>query len=290
MTVAEGAPTLSSAEIMSGGAVVAALPRTRACADVARSFVREVLKGLLPERLGDALVMTSELAANAFIHGLGAREADDRQEPSATRSEVAIYRRGAGADAELVCTVFDPRPNVDAIPESAPCILSGIPDKRSDETLPPDILDDLLQQLETGKRGLDVVRTLSNGRTGFYRTRSRLGVRPVSGKAAWFALPIPAQSPAAWPPANSLSPAQAVKELRSQLDCRGIGRMYHSDLPGQSVLSAPHVTIWCRGRHFMWRADDVAVRYAFTDLIEAAEQVVRISEDREYARLGPISW
>lgn len=283
------APTLSSAEIISGGAVVAALPHSRACADVARSFVREMLKGLLPERLGDALVMASELAANAFIHGLGAREIDDHQAPSAARSELAIYRRGAGTGAELVCTVFDPRPNVDAIPERTPCVLSDLPDKRCDETLPPELLDDLLEQLETGNRGLDVVRALSHGRTGFYRTRSRLGNRSVSGKAAWFALPIPAQSPAAWPPADSLSPAQAVKELRSQLDGRGIGRIYDNDLPGQSVLSAPHVTVWCRGQYFMWRTDDVAVRHPFSDVVEVAEQVVRISEDREYARLGPIA-
>jgi hypothetical protein len=188
-----------------------------------------------------------------------------------------------------VCTVFDPRPNVDAIPEQTPNILAELPDKPCDEALPPEILDGLLRQLETGGRGLDVVRALSNGRTGFYRTKSRLEERPVSGKAAWFALPIPAQSPAAWPPTISHTPAQAVKELRSLLDGRGIGRMYHNDLPGHSVLSAPHLTIWCRDRFFMWRARDAAVRYPFSDLIEAAEQVVRISEDREYARLGSLS-
>jgi hypothetical protein len=304
MTVAAGAPlTNHAAEIISGGAVVVGLPRTRECADVARTVVGDLLRGLLPGRLGDGVVMASELAANAFIHGLKAKGPKDvtepedtgeygehRQAPAAGWSELTLYRRGAGPRAELVCTVFDPRPDVDAIPERTPCVLAGLPDKPSGATLPGDVLDDLLEQLETGKRGLDVVRMLSEGRTGFYRTKSRLGSRPISGKAAWFALPIPADSPAARPPTPYFSPAQAVKELRSRLDDRGIGRMYHNDLPGQSVLSAPHLTVWCHGTSFMWRTSDGVVRHPFSDLVEAAEQVISVSEDREYARLGgPLS-
>lgn len=284
MNLAEGAPLANVAEIMSGNAVVVALPRTRACSDMARSVLGEILKGLVPERLADGLVMASELTANAFIHGLGAREFEGRHGLLAERSELTLYRRGAGPNAELVCTVFDPNPDVDGIPPQVPNVLAGAPDIPADETLPPEILDGLLEQLETGGRGLDVVRNLSDGRFGFYRTRSRFGERPISGKAAWFALPISVNSPAAWPSATSLSPAQAVKELRNQLDVRGVGRMYHSDLPGHSVLSVPHVTIWCRDRFFMWRANDVATRYPYCDLIEAAEQVVRIGEDIEYAR------
>ena len=104
-TTLAGAPIPTPpAMIITGGCPVWPLPHTRACAETARSIVRTALAGLVPDRLDDCLVMASELATNAWLHGLGGRELDDRQAPIAGRSELAIYRRGPVDGAELVVT------------------------------------------------------------------------------------------------------------------------------------------------------------------------------------------
>jgi hypothetical protein len=243
----------SSAEVLGGGCAVWALPHTRECAETARARLRDTLSELLPEHLDDCLEMAGELATNAWLHGLGGKDLDDRYAPAAGRSELAVYRRGQAPGAELVVTVFDPKPDVDAIVPGS---------------------------------GLDRVGGLANGRHGFYRTRSRLGAHAVPGKAAWFAVPLPPSSLIAQPPQVSLSPAQAVQALRSRLEARGLGLMYHNDIGGQSVLSLRHLTVWCRAQTFEWGAPDNAIRHPFFDLTEAVEQVVRINEDHEYALLG----
>jgi hypothetical protein len=235
-----------SAEVLGGGCAVWALPHSRRCAETARARLRDTLAELVPERLDDCLTMASELATNAWLHGLGGKDLDDRYAPAAGRSEVAVYRRGQGAGAELVVTVFDPKPDVD--------------------TIAPE--DHLLR--------------LVNGRHGFRRTRSRLGAYPVPGKAAWFAVPLSPASPAAPPPPVSLTPAQAVQALRARLEARGIGLMYSGDMGGQSVLSLRHLTVWCRAQTFEWGG---VARHPFFDLTEAVEQVIRINEDHEYALL-----
>lgn len=236
-----------SADVLGGGCAVWALPHTRHCAETARARLRDTLTELVPERLDDCLAMASELTTNAWLHGLGGKELDDRYAPPAGRSEIAVYRRGEGANAELVVTVFDPRPDVDTIAPG------------------------------------DQVLRLADGRHGFRRTRSRLGAYPVPGRAAWFAVPLSPGSPAARPPWVSLTPAQAVQALRARLEARGLGLMYSGDLGGQSVLSLRHLTVWCRAQTFEWGG---AVRYPFFDLTEAVEQVIRINEDHEYALLG----
>ncbi len=307
-TTLAGAPIPTPpAMIITGGCPVWPLPHTRACAETARSIVRTALAGLVPDRLDDCLVMASELATNAWLHGLGGRELDDRQAPVAGRSELAIYRRGPVDGAELVVTVFDPRCDLGAVTGSVPANpLAGLPDKPQKESLPPALLDQLLRDLPdnplpespsaaidelppqwwSGRRGLDTVRELSDGRYGFYRTRSRLGRYPVSGKAAWFAVPIPPTSLAASPPAIHLSPADAVRKLRAELIGRGLGGMYHNDLHGHSVLSLRHLTIWCRNGSFTWANGDQAIRVPYFDLIDAVEQIIRINEDHAHTTLG----
>lgn len=243
------------AEIIGGGCAVWALPHTRQCAEAAQARLRETLPDLLPGPIDTYLAVTAELAVNAWLHGLGGKELDDRYAPAAGRSEIAIYRRGHGQAAELVVTIFDPKPDLAAVPD-------------------------------VGKRGLDRVHELSAGRHGVHRTRSRMGARPVSGKVAWFAVPLPPTSPAARPPQVSADPAQAVQALRSRLEKRGLGLMYVGDIPGQSVLSLRHLTVWCRAQTFEWGTPDNMVRHPFFDLTEAVEQVVRINEDQEYAMLS----
>lgn len=311
-TTLAGTPMPTSpALIITGGCPVWPLPHTRACAEAARSIVRAALAGLVPDRLDDGLIMASELATNAWLHGLGGRELDDRRAPAAGRSELAIYRRGPVPAPELVITVFDPRTDLAIVAEAIPNPLAELPDKPQKESLPPALLDQLLRDLPdnplpesppdtiadlppqwwSGQRGLDTVRELSGGRYGFYRTRSRLGQYCVSGKAAWFAIPVPATSPAAQPPALRLSPADAVRALCAQLNARGLGRMYVNDLHDRSLLSLRGVTIWSFDGAFTWRdGGHKAVRVPYFDLVDAVEQIVRISEDHKYATLGTHPW
>lgn len=319
LTLAEGIQMTSSAKIMTGQCAVWALPHTSACAEAARARVREALSTLLPsDRLDDCVLMASELGTNAFLHGLDGLSLEDRYAPDAGRSELAIYRRGPENAAEMVVTVFDPRP--DLLPRTAEPIsspLAELPDKELDERLPTDIMDKLLEELPdlvlespadealdealpespeaaqrllpqrwSGKRGLDTVRELSEGRYGFYRTTSRLGARPVSGKVAWFAIPLAPDSLAASPPRTAEDPGEAMEMLRSQLEARGIKYMIHNHLDNRSVLSLPHTTVWSYAAAFTWRVDDKApVRLAHADLVETVEQLLRINEDREYSPL-----
>jgi hypothetical protein len=307
-TTLAGTPMPTPALIITGGCSVWPLPHTRACAETARAIVRTTLADLVPDRVDDCLVMVSELATNAWLHGLGGRELDNRHAPAAGRSELAIYRRGPEATAELVVTVFDPRSDLDSFTGRLPISpLAELPDKPPQESVPPALLDQLLRNLPdnplpesppgavddlpaqwwSGQRGLDTVRQLSGDRYGFYRTRSRLGQYPVSGKAAWFAIPIPATSLAAKPPATRFSPAEAVRSLAAQLSARGLGGMYLNDLHDRSLLSLRHVTTWSCDEVFTWAdGDHKTVRAPYCDLVDVVEQIVRISEDREYATLG----
>jgi hypothetical protein len=296
----------SSADIITGRCAVWALPHTPACAEVARRTIHEALGPLLPPRLvNDCAIMASELATNGFVHGLRARNLDDQRAPAAGRSEVAIYRRGSESTAELVITVFDPRPDLDGIGGPTWNPLASLPDKPLDESLPDELLDKLLSELPdeplpealspevvhglhperwSGRRGLDTVRVLSNGNCGFYRTTSRLGKQPVSGKAAWFAVPLAPGSLAAPPQQIGYSPAEAIKRLSSQLAARGIDHMIQNHLHDRSLLSLRHTTVWSDTTVYSWGGAQ-RVRLTHSDLTEAVEQLVRIHEDREYSPL-----
>jgi hypothetical protein len=303
-TLAEGTQMPSSAEIISGRCAVWALPHTAECAMVARTTLRDVLRMLLlPSQLTDCVTMVSELATNGFLYGLAGRSLDDEHAPNAGRSELAVYRRGPQSNADLVVTVFDPLPDLDWIAEQTTNPLAELPYTPLDKRLPADI-DELLSQLPdeplpespevaqrlppqrwSGQRGLETVRELSSGNCGFYRTTSRLGARPVSGKAAWFAVPLDGSSFAARPPEVTHSPADAAEALCSQLQARGLRRMIQNNLHDRSVLSLPHSTVWVDATGYTWRAGAVGVRHPHADLVEAVEQLVRIHEDREYSPL-----
>jgi hypothetical protein len=145
-----------------------ALPVGPMSARQARRQVAETLGALdvPPEMVGDAEIMVSELATNAFRHAAGHGP-----------HELWIFTPGqphgdvAGPDArEIVCAVFD------ALPE---------PRLRADTAFCGDF-----------GRGLSIVQELSGGRWGVQPARSRLhlGVRGygVRGKAVWFGCPVPA--------------------------------------------------------------------------------------------------
>jgi hypothetical protein len=311
MTLAEGTLMNGAAEIITGRCAVWPLPHTPECARTARSKVRAAVAELLPERLDDCLEMVSELATNAWVHGLGGDVLPGDEAPAAGRSELAIYRRGPEHRAELVVTVFDPSPDLDDIPDPAPNVLAAKPDKPLNESPPPEVQDALLALLPdkppeeplvavadlppqrwSGQRGLETVRGLSDGRCGFRRTRSRLGAWRVPGKTAWFSVPIPAGSLAARPPAISLSPAEAVRMLESELAARGLDGMICSDGADRSLLSLSDVTVWCGDQCFSWRSGDQAVQLPISDFVETVEQVIALIEDRRHFFAGsrPAEW
>jgi hypothetical protein len=107
----------------------------------------------------------------------------------------------------------------------------------------------------------------------------------VSGKVAWFAVPLAPGSPAASPPQIVYSPAEAAKKLGSQLDARGITQIIQNDLPGRSLLSVPHSMVWTDANAYTWRNGAQVMQHPHADLNEAVEQLVRIHQDSEYCQL-----
>ncbi|MFC9970111.1 ATP-binding protein [Spirillospora sp. NPDC127200] len=139
-----------------------ALPRGPGCASHARRLLAEALAGVgaPAEVVGDARLMVSELATNAYQH---AGEHGPHElwmylgEP--------IDLGAAEPLVEVRCAVFDAH---------AEARLPGYSWTSGD-----------------CGRGLSIVRELSRGRWGTLRTTSRLGP-PVPGKAVWFAVPVTA--------------------------------------------------------------------------------------------------
>ena len=296
-----------SADIVTGQCAVWQLPHTPECAKIARNKIREALSELLPETVvNDCTLMVSELATNGFIHGLGGWSLDDRGEPDVCRSELAIYRRGTGHNAELVITIFDSNADLDAVTGPVPDPLAGLVGNPREEKLAAAVVDERLLKLPdatlpkspsfeiirglrpqqwSGGRGLNTVRELSKGRCGFYRTTSRRGAHP--GKVAWFAIPILAQSPVAHHQHFIfLSPTDALTALRSQLSDRGIDLMIRNDLVDCSVLTLRHSTILVTAHDFTWHSDGEIIRHPHADLTETVEQLIRINEDREHSNHG----
>lgn len=297
----------SPLKIITGGCAVWPLPHTAACASFACTKVRETLAFLLPasaSSLDDWLVVVSELATNAWVYGLGGRTLDGHDEvPIAGGSELAIYRRGSQQHSEIVITVFDPGRDLGAIPDPTPNVLDAMPDKPLNQSLPPQILDRLLKELPdqpleeypegtanltpqhwSGKRGLRVVRRRCDGRFGFRRSRSRLGEQSVSGKVAWFAVPIPDGTRAAPPPRMTSNPVVAAQTLKNQLSARGLDHLICNYLGDYSVLSLAGATVWCHNQHFTWQCGKQTARYPFYDMAEVVEQIISLYEDHEYVK------
>lgn len=273
-TSAAGTSMTSSVEIITGGRPVWALPHNDGCARAARVILGEALTTLLPDRLDDGLVMVSEIATNAWQHGLGGV-----QRPGEGRFELAVHRRGAGAYAQLVVAVFDPCPERTAMSMPVPAALARLPEPRLDESPSAEVIDRLLLELQTRQRGLDIVHDLSRGRWGVHRTRSERG---VPGKAVWFALPLHTASLAYRPPSVDRTPAETVRELRDRLARRGPRHMIGNDLDGGSVLSVSrHLTVWCRDHVITWTAGGRTTEYPDSDLAEAVERMVELLDRKE---------
>jgi hypothetical protein len=231
---------------------------------VARRLFRAAAAGVrLPDELiYDGATMASELAANS-MHAQTGIQFDVRGCPVAGAPEIWLYVRRVGGEQELVCKVFDalPRWKDDARPDPA-------------MDVPVDAVSG---------RGLHVIDGLSQGRWGHHLTRARLGGWKVSGKAVWFAVPVPASSALERFRRPQPGSVQAAGILERMLSERGIGHIVRADAPasGMSVLSIRRgLTVWCRSRVVSWtgRAGHREWR-AFSDLVDATEQIVCAHED-----------
>lgn len=258
--LAEAAPMTDAGVDLAGECASWALPPDDTCAGVARRLLRRALDrmGLPDEQVYDATVAVNELAANVYRHVLSRPRAAPFHPPAAPpgRPELWLYRRGRGEHGQLVCKVFDPRREPVG---HVPAQLSPAHDLR-----------------EHG-RGLTIVKSLTTA-WGCHLTRSRLGgAHPIPGKAVWFAMPL-APRPTARRP--RLTPAQAARVLRAQLTARGIPTTVR-DAWGRSDLWIQNtLTIRCHDDAFTWTVNGVPTRYAFDDLTETTEQLVRLHEER----------
>jgi hypothetical protein len=207
------------------------------------------------ETVDDGVTMVSELAANT-LHA-------NHWQPLRANPELWLYLRGTGQRAELVCKVFD----------TLPGWARGNVPARTVGRAPADA---------TSGRGLEVVHELSKGSWGHHLTRSRLAGAGVSGKAVWFALPVPADCAVAaglYP----VTAGDAMTELERDLGTRGFSsRLVRADdyAADMAVLSiATGLTVWCRSAVAWLRAPGVAVQqWSYCDLIELGEQAVQAHE------------
>jgi hypothetical protein len=247
----DGEPEALAKRVWTGGCLVWPLPPDPSCASVIRSRLRAVMGGLrLPEPLTyDAATIGSELGSNVWRHALGGRT--PVPPPAAGLPELWVYLRGAGP--ELVVKVFD----------STPWLGTPGPQTRRPTAV-----------AENG-RGLEVMAALvaeHGGSWEVHRTRSRLGAKPVPGKAVTFALPFPhdRSGPTRRPAPTA---AEGARLLRTELAARGIGPLYGSDGWEIALVNvSTDLTIWIRDGYFIV---PTAGRHPLIDAVEAAEQIVR---------------
>jgi hypothetical protein len=250
--------------VAAGGCAVSPLPLDTTCAAAARRLFRAAAAGvgLSAELIYDGSTMASELAANS-MHAQTGIQLDARGCAVAGAPEIWLYLCRVGGEQELVCKVFDalPRWKDDAPPDPAVAV-------------PVDAVSG---------RGLHVIDGLSQGRWGHHLTRARLGAWKASGKAVWFAVPVPAGNALDRFRGPQPSSVQAAGILERMLSERGIDHIVRADAPasGMSVLSIRRgLTVWCRSRVVSWtgRAGHREWR-AFSDLVDAAEQIVCAYEE-----------
>lgn len=260
--------------VSAGGCSASPLPMDASCAASARQLFRAAAAGIgLPgEEIYDGVTMASELAANS-MHARAAVQFDGVLGcPVAGAPELWLYLRRTAGQQELVCKVFD-----------------ALPSWKNGQ--PPDPLSARpAEEEEESGRGLCVVHELSQGRWGHHLTRARLGGWKVSGKAVWFAQPVPSGTALdrfrrALP--GSLQTAATLERMLAE---RGLGHIVRADAPasGMSVLSIRRgLTVWVRSRVVSWTSRSGGREWReFSDLVDAAEQIVCTHEELVSADAG----
>jgi hypothetical protein len=253
--------------VFAGGCSASPLPMDASCAATARQLFRSAATGIgIPdEAIYEGVTMASELAANT-MHARAAVQFDGVLGcPVAGAPEFWLYLRRAAGQQELVCKVFD----------ALPGWKNGQPPAPRPAAAPA-------EDEESG-RGLCVVHGLSQGRWGHHLTRARLGGWKVSGKAVWFAQPVPPGT--ALDRFRQAQPGslQAATILERMLADRGLGHIVRADAPasGMSVLSIRRgLTVWVRSRVVSWTSRTGGREWReFADLVDAAEQIVCAHEE-----------
>ncbi|MFC4912391.1 ATP-binding protein [Actinomadura gamaensis] len=213
--------------------------------------------GLASDLVTDVCTAVSEISTNVFAHAYGGRA---RLVTSPVGlPELRLHLRGRRS--ELVVTAFD------TAPWRGPC--PGSPSR-------PDA------DAESG-RGLEIVDALCRelrGAWGVRRSRARLGGVAVSGKAVYFAAPLPGGLPATrLPPPPGCHAATRLVE--DELLVRGIGPVHRCEGWGMAVLSVrAEITLWARGNGLLLTAPSTGtVRYPFEDVAELAEIIVQSNEE-----------
>jgi hypothetical protein len=235
------------------------LPVDDTCPGVARKLLRRALEHweLPGDLIYDATLAVSELAANLVQHVMSNLAADDAPR-AAGGPELWLYRRRRDHHSQIVCKTFDPQRGWTRNP-------------------PPDPLD------ECG-RGLAIVEAIVE-EWGCHLTRSMLGGpgRAIPGKAVWFAMAVPG----AEPPSARLTPGHAADELRALLLARGI-KVVHRDAGDQVAVFMPNgPAVWCHDQAFSWSLDRGRTCRPFADIVDVAEQLVRIHEEHHSGVLMP---
>ncbi|MFF0526605.1 ATP-binding protein [Actinomadura nitritigenes] len=232
----------NAAEIALGGMCAWRLPADATCASVGRSLLAIALKtlGLGRDLIDDVALAASELATNAFNHGLGVDGSCSPVPP-----ELWLWARTTPSP-QLVVSVFD-------------TCRSSFPD-----AAPRDLLD------EHGK-GLGIVAMLA-AVWGAHRSRSRLGSgRP--GKAVWCAFPLYG----GWPnPKLTAPPVLAARHLAAALAARGIRDVEHRHGRGISLVTVPvpggEINVWVEPAHLTYSTGDGSrLRRPIVDLHDVAE-------------------
>ncbi len=279
------------------------LPADKTCAGIARGLFRNAVAhlGFDDDVLDDAVLMTSELAANTLHASEAARTGGTREggPPVHISPELWLYLRGLGMRRELVCKVFD---CYRGWLQGPPTVNSAFPAQGNPFGV----------AAGDAGRGLQIVHELSGGRWGHHPTRARLSGVGVRGKAVWFAVPAPfaharladvtglraytrSADVTAARRRERITAGQAARELQAMLDERGFGggsgssiRLIRSGEPGSdmSVLSV------CRGLTLRLRSGCVSLTspgeieetWSYADLVEAVEQTIRRYEELELSR------
>lgn len=249
------------------------LPADASCARAARGLVREALAalGLAAERVDDAVLAGSELAANAWLHALGGEP--ELAGAGFAAPELWVYPRGAQAAAEIVCGVFDP---------SGESWRLGRPGLRRARQPYPSGQAVIGAGDDGSGRGLAIVRALSDA-AGCHRTRSRLAAVPVAGKVAWFAVRLPGA--AAMSAQADIAPDRAARTLARLLTARGIAavRRRHRDPARSAVSTADGITVRCQDGTFSWPVGGAVRLRGFPDLAGALEDIVWLHEETRCA-------
>ncbi|GAA2094602.1 ATP-binding protein [Actinomadura alba] len=256
MIVVTATPVISGDpwDVRVGGFPAWPLPLDATGAGIARSLVRTVfgVLGMPAELTYDTTLVISELATNAYVHAYGGGRSAGAPAGS---PEMWVYVRW-GARPEVVLKIFDSGPwrgpFTDGLSRPPPTAESG--------------------------RGLEVAHALTavhGGQWGMHRTWSRLGARPVVGKAVFVTVPLPSTCLAAMTPSHG-SAREVAERLQRMFEIRGMARVQRTDGHGMAVICVrAGVHVWVRDDGISYRVPgNGRAGLGLCDVVEAAERIV----------------